>query len=133
MPQDRHLELAQLRAGIEPELRRKALTRRLEDGESIGLTTVPVQGAHELADEPLAQRMRAHESLQLRDQLAVGTEPEIGLDALLERDKPAFFEALRFDVKRLVCRSASAGPSQSANAARRPRAAAAGSPAAENV
>jgi len=55
--------------------------------ECLGLAAAAVQGEHELAAEPLAQRLLADQALQLTDQLAAGAEGQVGLDPLLQADQ----------------------------------------------
>ena len=52
--------------------------------ERLGLAAAAVQREHELAAEPLAQRMLVDERLELADELGALPEPEVGLDALLQ-------------------------------------------------
>ncbi len=53
--------------------------------QRLGLAVGAVEGEHELAPEPLPQRMPSDERLQLADELSVAAEREVGLDALFER------------------------------------------------
>ena len=53
--------------------------------QRLGLAVGAVEGEHELAPEPLPQRMPSDERLQLADQLSVAAEREVGLDPLFER------------------------------------------------
>ena len=85
LPQDRLLELAQLSAGLDAELVDEHLAGRAVDLKRLGLAAATVQAEHQLAAEPLAERVLLDESLQLADELAVAAEREVGLDALLQR------------------------------------------------
>ena len=85
MLEDRALELAQLRARLESEL---ADERRPCIGicrERVGLAAGAVEGEHQPAAEPLAQRVAPRELLELPDQLGVAAEREVRVDAELER------------------------------------------------
>ena len=64
--QDRGLQLAELVTGFEPELLTEKLTAVLEHAERVGLPAGAVQREHQQPAEPLAQRMRRDELLELR-------------------------------------------------------------------
>ena len=91
--EDRPLEPAQVLAGLEPELLVEQPAAGLVDGERVRLAPAAVQGEHQLAAQPLAERMSADEPLQLRDELGLPAELEVGVDALLERGEPLLLEA----------------------------------------
>ena len=55
--EDGPLEPAQLLAGLEPELARRAAAAVLVDGERVGLPAAAVEREHELAAQALAQRV----------------------------------------------------------------------------
>ncbi len=57
--------------------------------QRLGLAVGAVEGEHELAPEPLAQRVPSDERLQLADELSVAAEREVGLDPLFERVRVA--------------------------------------------
>ena len=69
MLQDPSLQLTQLRPGLKPELINEAPAGRLEDVERICLTPGAIQGEHQSGDEPLAQRVRGDELLELGHEL----------------------------------------------------------------
>ena len=96
---DRLLEPLQSLARVEAELVAQRRARFLHHGERVRLATGPVQGEHQQLAQPLAQRVVADERLQLGDRLAVSTDREVGLQAMLERD-----EAQRFQPADLVAR-----------------------------
>ena len=56
--------------------------------ERFGLPAAAVQGEHQLAVEVLAKRLLRYGGLQLRDQISVPAERELGLDPCLE-SRPA--------------------------------------------
>ena len=59
-----------------------------ELGQGIGLPAAPVQRHHELAAEPLPQRMLTDQSGQLRHGLAVAAKGEHDVDAFLDGGQP---------------------------------------------
>ena len=63
MLQDRPLELAESRAGLDPELVLERDTALAEYLERLGLAAGPVERRHQLRPQPLAERV-------LRDELA---------------------------------------------------------------
>ena len=67
--EDPPFELLQLRPRLEAELVGEPVAGRLHDGEGVGLSPGAVEREHQLAEEPLAQRMLAHEPLQLGHEL----------------------------------------------------------------
>jgi hypothetical protein len=85
LTQDRVVELAQLTARLDPELLDEHRARLAIGLQCLGLATAPVQAQHEPRVQALAQPMRAHESLELADELGVATERRVRADAVLER------------------------------------------------
>src|SRR5207248_3123914 len=61
------LEVAQCGARLDPQLLDERATRVLVRGERLALPPTAVEGQHELAAQPLAQRMVGDEALQLAD------------------------------------------------------------------
>ena len=57
LPDDRLLQRAQLLARLEAELLRQDLTRRLECGHRVCLTSCAIERAHQLRPEAASQRM----------------------------------------------------------------------------
>ena len=72
--EDRRLQLPELVTRFEPELLAEDVTTLLEDAQRVGLPAGPVQREHQQAPEPLAQRMRGDELLELDDRTLVTTE-----------------------------------------------------------
>ena len=85
LAEDRELELAQAWPRLDPELVDEPCPRGLEGGERLRLAARPVEREHQLAAQPLAQRVLRDERLELGDELGVPTEREVGLDPPLER------------------------------------------------
>jgi hypothetical protein len=83
--QDAALELLQALARLEPDLLGEREATLLVDMQRLGLAVRAVQREHELAAQPLSQRVPGHESFELADELAVAAEGDIPLDALFER------------------------------------------------
>ena len=92
MAEDRALELAQSRARLQSELLVEHLPRVPVGLERIGLAAAAVEGEDEVAAQPLAERIARDQAGQLRDQLAVSPELEIGLEPILERGETQLFQ-----------------------------------------
>ena len=67
----------------------------LHYAQRVGLTTATVERDHELAREPFAQRMCAHEVLQLRHELRAAPARQVGLEPLFEGQHAPFLESSR--------------------------------------
>ena len=87
------MQLAELAAGLDPELVDERAPRALIGVERLGLTAGAVEREHQLAAQPLAQRVLGHERLELAGHLGVPAGAEILLDALLEAGEPQVVEA----------------------------------------
>ncbi len=87
MAQDGLLELIERRPWLDAELLDKRAARCLERLERIGLPAAAVEGQHELDAQTLPQRMLRDQRLELRDEVAVAAEREVGIDSLLERQE----------------------------------------------
>jgi hypothetical protein len=83
--EDRLLELAQLPPRLDPQLFDERAPRFTEALQRVRLATRPVEREHVLRAQALAQRVLAHEPLELGYQLDVTTETEVGVDALFDR------------------------------------------------
>ena len=94
MAQHGLLQPAQLRARLEPQLVDQRAARVGVGLERLGLATAAVEREHQLRAEPLPQRVACDERAQLRDQLGVAAEREVGVDAQLERLEPLLLERL---------------------------------------
>src|SRR4029079_10452321 len=84
LTEDRLLELAQLAAGLDPELVHERAARVLVGAERLGLAPRAVQRAHELAAQALAQRVLGDQLLELGHDIAA-PEREGGLAASRRR------------------------------------------------
>ena len=80
-----------------PRLSRSTSRDPVVLGERVRLAPGPVQRQHELAAQPLAQRMAGHERVQLGDQRAVAAELKLGVDAVLDRGEMDLLEPVRLD------------------------------------
>ena len=87
MLEDRQLELLQPVSRIEPELVGEEPPAPLVLVEGLRLAAAPVEGQHQLAAETLPQRMLPHEPFELRHELGVESELEVGVDPPLEREQ----------------------------------------------
>ncbi len=91
--QDRRLERAQLRRGLDAE----PVDERLVGGaiglERLGLAAAAVQREHLLAAQALAQRVRAHERLELAGHLVVAPARQVGVDAVGQAREPQVLQA----------------------------------------
>ena len=92
MTQNRALELAERRAGLETELVVQHPPRLLVRLERLGLAAAAVEREDQLAAQPLAQRVLRDEHEQLGHELAVAAAVEIGLEPVLERRQPQLLE-----------------------------------------
>src|SRR5438045_3720300 len=71
--------------------------------ERIGLPAGAVEAEHQLAEQPLAERMLGDESLQLADKPTAASEFDLGVDARLDGEQPSRLQPLRLGRrKRLV-------------------------------
>ena len=85
LAQDRRVHAAQERARLEAELLDEQLPSLAVDLERLRLPAGAVEREHQLRPQPLAQRMRADERLELGDELGVRADRELRLGPLLER------------------------------------------------
>ena len=93
LDEDRVLQGAQLRAGLQSDLLDQCATRPPVGLERISLPAAAVQGQHQLSVQVLAQRLLGHRSLELGDQVRVAAERELGLRASLERGPAPFLKS----------------------------------------
>ena len=82
--EDRPLEVTADPAGLDPELLDERAAGVPVGLQRVGLPAGAVERQHQLPARPLAQRVLGDERLELRDQLGVAAEREIGLDPVLE-------------------------------------------------
>ena len=90
------MEPLQLGARLDPELTDEHLAGPQEGLERLGLAAGSVQGDHQLAPPPLAERLLSDHGLELGDQLTriTGSEPRI--DQILGRCASKLVEPLAF-------------------------------------
>jgi hypothetical protein len=80
---DRRLEPAQLRSGVDPQLVDQQRARPLIGAEGLALPAGAVQGEHQLAPTPLAQRRIGHRGLELANDLRGATRREQRIGPIL--------------------------------------------------
>ncbi len=85
LSQDRPLELLQLRTRLHAEFLDQRGSCSAVCLERVRLPARAVEGENELAAEPLAERLFADQSFELRDEVRVTSEGEVRIDAVLER------------------------------------------------
>ena len=90
--QDRAFEVAQRRARLDAQLVGQRAPRVLICRQRLRLPAGPVQRPHQLAAQPLAQRVGANERLELADQLGGAPTREVGLEAILDRKHAQLLE-----------------------------------------
>ena len=93
LAENRGLELAQLRAGIDAKLLDEGLACSAVGSERVRLATRAVEREHELRAGALAQRLGLDERLELGDELGVTAQCQVGIDALLDDDGSQLLEA----------------------------------------
>jgi hypothetical protein len=90
--ENRSLQVAQLGAGVEPEVVDQPLRGVAVGGQRVGVATGAVEREHQLGHHPLAGGMLAHQRLKLTDHLAVAAEQQVCLNARLNRPQPKLLE-----------------------------------------
>ena len=91
--QDPRMQRPQLRTRLDADLLDKDATGLGERRQGLGLPPAAVKRQHELAAEPLAQRIPAHKLGQLTRRLGVAAEREDDVDVLLDRGQPLLGES----------------------------------------
>jgi hypothetical protein len=86
--EDRLLESPQVRTGLERQLLRQHTVRLAEGLEGVGLAATAVQREHQLAPQPLPERVLLERRSQRGDDLAMVSQRERCLELLLERIDP---------------------------------------------
>ena len=92
MVEDGPLEALELIVRLEPELLVQQPPARPVDLERICLAAAAIECQHLLAAQTFPQWLLAHEPLELRNQLRVAPQRELGLDPLLKRRQPLLFQ-----------------------------------------
>ena len=85
LPQDRHLQISQLRARNDPQVLLKDPPEPVECIQRLRLPPVAVERDHELAPPPFTQRATGHQSLQLAHDLVVAAQRELRIEQILQR------------------------------------------------
>jgi hypothetical protein len=83
--QDRAFQLAQRLARLDPQLANERPSRVSVHLERLRLPPDAVKGEHELGAQALAQRVLSDEPVELRHEIEVEPECQLGLDPVLER------------------------------------------------
>ena len=87
------MKLAQGDAWLDPQFLDQGLARCSKVRERLRLPSAPVEREHELTLRTLAKWLLAYEGLQLRHQLLVTSEGELGVDEFLAAAQPQLLEA----------------------------------------
>ncbi len=93
--EDRLFERTQLRAGLDPELLDERLPAVAVARKRVGLSTVAVEGEHQLPEHLLVERLGRDGALKIGNQLVVATEGEGHVDALRPGGAPLVVEPRR--------------------------------------
>jgi hypothetical protein len=102
--QDRALELSQLLARLQAQLVGEQRPGALIRGQRVGLPFGAIEREHELAPVPFPERLLLGETLDLRNELDMASEGEVGVDPLLDADEPELVEPPRLERKRTARR-----------------------------
>ena len=86
------LQLTQRGCWFEAELFVEDHPRLAVGLERLSLTAAAVQGQHQLATHPFAERMLGHERLELADKRRVRSAGQVRVDAVLEQRQPQLLE-----------------------------------------
>src|SRR5439155_17775435 len=101
--EDATLQLLELPAGLETQLRVEGLPGALIDVERVARTSGAIQREHELAVEALVERVLGDQPFELGNELDVASLREVRLDSVLSRAQPRFLEPPgRLSCKRFV-------------------------------
>ena len=92
--QDRTLQVAQRRTGLETELGGEQQSNTAVGGEGVGGSSRLVEGEHQLTPRPLAVGMRLNERFQLTDASLTGAAGELGLERLLDDGRVELVQSL---------------------------------------
>ena len=93
--EDRRLQLAKLRTGLEPELLRQHASCFVKGVERGGLAAAPIQRKHQLAPQALAKRVIGRRGADLREDLGVVAQCQRGVESVLQGVDAERFEASR--------------------------------------
>ena len=93
LAQNRRVKLLERGARLDSQLVDEHAAGFLVGAERFGLAPRAVEREHQLAAEPLAERILLDEPLELSDELGCRATFEIGLDSLFEGSRPKLLEA----------------------------------------
>jgi hypothetical protein len=101
--QYRLMQPLEVRTGVQPELLRQLAPAGLERRKRLRLSARPVEREHQLPEKPIAERVRAHEGLELGHELGSATQGKVRFQALLVSLQPSLLELVdRVQRERLV-------------------------------
>jgi hypothetical protein len=92
LTEDLQLELLERRPRVDAELLDERAASAPEDLEGIGLPATAVEREHQLAPQTLAKHVLCDQRLELRHQLVMAAERQLGVDAILDRREPQLLE-----------------------------------------
>src|SRR5262249_42080363 len=95
---------SQLRAGLESELLDQNVASDLEGTQRVGLPSCAVQSDHELAAQPLPQRVGGNEGFKFDDAVVDPAEGDVEIDALLDHRQTQLHEAGDRGLRELLVR-----------------------------
>ena len=113
--EDRPLQPLQLRSRLQSQVARETAASVAIDVEGLGLASAAVEREHQLAPQPLAERVLVDAGLELGHDRAVPAEPQLPLDAALDRLEAELVEAMDLPLRELgerelaECRAAPEG------------------------
>jgi hypothetical protein len=93
LTEDRGLQLAQLGARLETQLVDERPASVVVGRQRVRLAAGAVERQHQLTPQPFAERLLCHERLKLGDELAVASQREQRLDAVVDRGEPQLLQA----------------------------------------
>lgn len=93
------MEPPEVRRWIDPELVGQDLARPLKCTQRLTLSTGAIQREHQLRPEASSEWVGGGESLEFPDDLALLTDRELGVDAVLERPEPEIVETSRLGLQ----------------------------------
>ena len=96
------LEPFERRPGLERELVGEETAALLVHLQRVGLPARAVEREHQLAAQALAERIRRHQPLQLRDELRVSAKLELRVDALLKRAEAQPLETIGLGAREVL-------------------------------
>jgi hypothetical protein len=83
------LQLTQLFTRLDPQLVDEQRARFRVNRQRLALPPGPVERQHQLSTEPLAERIRIHQRLQLAHHRGLASEREVSVDPRLQRRQAA--------------------------------------------